>query len=338
MPSSPSALFAPATGGPCRIDVLVLPEFSLMSLAATVEPLRAANRAAAQTLYCWRLLSSDAAPPASSSGIPVVMHDRFEPDAPRDALFVVAAFDAQRHAAPALPGLRRVARRGVPLAGIESGGWALAMAGLLDGYRATTHWEDLDEFARAFPRVEVVSDRYVVDRGRCTAGGAAPALDMVLNMVRAQHGLALALNAASLFIYDQKAAAEDPQPIVSVGRLTTIDPELARAIHAMQAHLEAPLPTAAIARKVGVSARTLQMRFRARLGLSPHEYYLDLRLAAARRMLQQTRNSGAEVAAAYGFGSGSAFARAFRQHYGISPSAARRQSADAPSATGRPRP
>jgi AraC family transcriptional regulator, glycine betaine-responsive activator len=331
------ALFSPAESRPYQIDVLVLPDFSLMSLAATVEPLRAANRASAQDLYHWRLLSPDGAPPSSSSGIPVLMHDRFEPEAPRDVLFVVAAFHARHHAKPLLRDLRGVVRRGVPVGGIESGSWALAMAGLLDGYRATTHWEDLEEFAAAFPRVDVVSDRYVIDRGRFTAGGAAPALDMMLNMVRAQHGLTLALDAASLFIYDQKQLAEEPQSIVSVGRLATIDPELARAIHCMQAHMEAPLPTAAIARRVGLSVRTLQLRFRARLGVSPYEYYLDLRLAAARRMLQQTSNSAAEVAVAHGFGSGSAFARAFRQRYGVSPAAARRQAAEsAPLLTGRP--
>jgi AraC family transcriptional regulator, glycine betaine-responsive activator len=331
------SLFSPAESRPYQIDLLVLPEFSLMSLAATVEPLRAANRASAQDLYHWRLLSPDGAPPSSSSGIPVMMHGSFDPEVRRDALLVVAAFHAQHHARGLLRYLRHVARRGVSLGGIESGSWALAMAGLLDGCRATTHWEDLEEFAVAFPRVNVVSDRYVVDRERFTAGGAAPALDMILNLVRAQHGLKLALDTASLFIYDQQQLAEDPQPVVSVGRLANIDPELAQAIHCMQEHMDVPLPMAAITRRVGLSIRTLQLRFRARLGVSPNAYYLDLRLAAARRMLQQSRHSAAEVAAMHGFGSGSAFARAFRQRYGINPTAARRQAAEsAPLLTGRP--
>jgi len=322
-----SRLFAPFDAWPCQIDVLVLPEFSLMSLAATIEPLRAANRVSAQELYRWRLFSKDGTPPLSSSGIPIMMNGPFVPDEPRDALFVVAAFNAQRHATRVLPDLRRVARLGVPLGGIESGSWALARAGLLDGYRATTHWEDLEEFAEVFPAIDVVADRYVVDRGRCTAGGAAPALDMVLNMVRAQHGLALALDVSSIFIYDQKQTAADPQRIVSVGRLATTDPKLAAAIRLMQSHLDEPLAASAIARAVGLSARALQQHFQAHLGLSPYAYYLDLRLAAARRMLQQTRHSAAEVASAYGFGSGSAFARAFRSRYGMTPSDARRMSA-----------
>ena len=310
---------------PARIDILVLPEFSLMSLAAAVEPLRAANRAAAQALYAWRLCSAEGAPPASSSGIPIKVDGAFEVNTPRDALVVIAAFNARRHAAPVLARLRRVARAGVPMGGIESGSWVLAQAGLLDGYRATTHWEELDAFAAAFPKVEAVSDRYVLDRWRFTAGGAAPTLDMLLHLIREQHGLALALDVASIFIYDQRQEAEEPQPIVSLGRLAARDPCVAAAIRVMQSHLEEPLPVGAVALRVRLSMRTLQMRFQAQLGVSPHAYYLDLRLAAARRMLRQTGHEAAEVAAAFGFGSGSAFARAFRVRYGVSPTESRRE-------------
>jgi transcriptional regulator GlxA family with amidase domain len=314
---------AAAPGEPSRISILLVNEFSLMSLAATVEPLRAANRVAAQPLYRWRLFSRDGAPVMTSSGIPVEMHGAFDADEPCDLLFVVAAFNADRQAGPFLRGLRRLARRGVPLAGIESGSWILGRAGLLDGHRATTHWEDLDEFAAAFPAVEVVGDRYVLDRNRLTAAGAAPALDMILTMVRAQHGLAVALDVASVFIYDQRQSAEEPQPIVSLGRLATANPKLAEAIRCMQAHIEAPLPIEAVARRSGVSLRLLQIYFRKQLGMSPYTYYLDLRLAAARRMLQQTDHSATKVAMAHGFSSGSALARAFRARYGISPTDAR---------------
>lgn len=321
-------LFASADGRVCEIDVLVLPDFSLMSLAATIEPLRAANRASGQELYRWRLLSLDGEAPPTSSGIPVVVSGKFDDGDIHDALFVVAAFGARRHAIGAAPRLRRLARRPMLLGGIESGGWILAKAGLLNGYRATTHWEEIEEFAADFPAVDVTNDRYVTDRNRCTTGGAAPTLDMMLDMLRARHGLALALDAASIFIYDQKTIAREPQQIVLAGELKTRDPALARAIGQMEGHLAEPLPVDAIARQAGLSVRNLQLRFHAELGMSPYAYYLNLRLAAARRMLQQTRNSVAETAAAYGFGSASAFARAFRGRYGVSPIDARRQASD----------
>ena len=312
-----------AGGQPTTLDVLVLHQFSMMSLAATVEPLRAANRVAGQELYRWRLVSLDGALPASSSGITVGVAGPFAPASVQDGLFVVAAFDALAIGRGLASDLRAVARRGVSVAGIEAGAWVLGRAGLLDGYRATTHWEDLEEFAATFPKVEVVSDRFVMDRTRWTAGGAAPALDMMLAMISAEHGLPLALNVASIFIYEQAQASSAPQPIVSLGRLKAADPALAAVIGVMQRNLEEPVPIPALAARAGLLTRTLQSRFRAQLGMSPHAYYLDLRLAAAKRMLQHSGHTVAEVANAYGFGSASAFARAFRARFGISPGEAR---------------
>jgi transcriptional regulator GlxA family with amidase domain len=305
------------------VDILVLDQFSLMCLAATVEPLRAANRVAAQALYRWRVLSRDGAAASTTSGIAVGVDGAFAPAAERDALFVIGSFSARAVDRRLSADLRRAARAGLSLGGIEAGSWVLARAGLLDGFSATTHWEDLADFAAAFPRVAVRSDRFVMDRTRWTAGGAAPALDMMLTMIRAQHGLPLALNVASVFVYDQHQAASAPQPVVSLGRLTVGDPALVRAIAVMQARLEEPASLAEVAARSGVLPRTLQARFRAQLGQSPHAYYLDLRLSAAKRMLEQSGASVAEVATAHGFGSASAFARAFRQRFGMSPLGAR---------------
>jgi transcriptional regulator GlxA family with amidase domain len=318
------------------VDILVLDQFSLMCLAATVEPLRAANRVAAQPLYRWRLLSRDGAQAITTSGIAIAVDGAFAPDAARDALFVIGAFAARSVDRRLSAALRRAARPGLSLGGIEAGSWVLARAGLLDGFSATTHWEDLEEFAAAFPKIDVRKDRFVMDRTRWTAGGAAPALDMMLTMIRAQHGLPLALNVASVFVYDQHLAASAPQPVVSLGRLSVNDPALVLAIEVMQARLEEPLSSAEVAARSGVLLRTLQARFRAQLGQSPHAYYLDLRLSAAKRMLEQSTLGVAEVATAHGFGSASAFARAFRQRFGMSPLAARAaMRVPFPTATGR---
>ena len=305
------------------IDVLVLDPFSLMCLAAVVEPLRAANRVAALPLYRWRLLSRDGSAQTTTSGLTIAVDGAFTSGEERDVLFVIGSFAARTIDRPLLAALRRAARMRMSIGGIEAGSWALARAGLLDGYSATTHWEDLDEFAAAFPKIDVRRDRFVMDRARWTAGGAAPALDMMLTMIRSQHGLPLALNVSSVFIYDQHLAASVPQPIVSLGRLSANDPALARAIAVMQARLEEPVPLSEVAAQSGVLLRTLQARFRAQLGQSPHAYYLDLRLSAAKRMLEQSTASVAEVATAHGFASASAFARAFRQRFAISPLAAR---------------
>src|SRR6266700_1890343 len=120
---------------PILIDLLVVDGFSLMSLAATLEPLRAANRVSGRTLYEWRLLSPSGRPAVSSSDVAFPVSGGLDADALRDAVVVVAAFDAETQGAGVMNRLRAVARHKVPLGGIESGSWILARSGVLDGYR-----------------------------------------------------------------------------------------------------------------------------------------------------------------------------------------------------------
>lgn len=290
-----------------------------MSLAAVMEPLRGANRVSGRKLFEWRLLSADGAPPVSSSGVPFPVHGLFDGAQVGDLLIVVGAFDVERQAGRIASGLRHAARHGTVLCGVEGGSWALAKAGLLDGRKATTHWEDLEEFAGRFPAIEVVPDRYVMEGGRWTTGGATPALDMMIELMRRRHGMGLALDVASLFIYDQRHSPTDPQPVISVGQLASADPVLVRAIRIMEEHLENPVPISFIAKRAGVTARTLQSRFRVSFSRSPQEYYLGLRLNTARRRLMNTRQPVSAIALSCGFGNPTSFSRAFKRHFGISP-------------------
>ena len=114
-----------------------------------------------------------------------------------DALVVIAGFrQSEMATAPLIRDLSRMSGRFRALGGIDAGPWVLARAGLLDGYRATCHWEDHEDFAAAHPGIDVLPDRYVIDRNRFTAGGAAPATDLLLHLIRSRHGPALALQVA----------------------------------------------------------------------------------------------------------------------------------------------
>jgi len=314
-------LFEPRAGHePLRIDILVIDGFSLLSLASTMEPLRAANRVSGRELYRWRLLGLEGDRAVSSSGVQLALDATLRPQETGDALIVVSAFDHERNGAGALPLLRQVARqKRVAIGGVEAGSWILARAGLLDFYRATTHWEEVEDFALAHPSIEVVRDRYVIDRDRFTTGGASPAFDLMLELIRRQHGPGLALDVGSIFIYDQSHPGGDPQPMVSTGRLGRAEPRLTALIRLMEQTLEAPLGIAELARRAGLSTRALQKLFRRHLGASPSAYYGNLRLAAARRMLALSGRPVLEAAAQSGFASSSAFARAFRRRYGVNP-------------------
>ena len=239
---------------------------------------------------------------------------------------IVAGFRLTEQAAPALLSrLRRIAPRLAAMIGIDGGSWFLAHAGLLDGHAATVHWEDLETFADRFPAIDVRRDRYVVSGRFVTTGGAAPCLDMMLDLIRARHGAELALRVAGAFLYEPVHAATAPQQGVSAARLARADPAIAGAIARMETAVEDPPSIAEIARALGLSRRRLEMLFAEHLGTSPARFFRDLRLDEARRMIADTGLPLQDIALRTGFAGQTAFARAFRARFGATASSLRRR-------------
>lgn len=322
----PGAIFQ-ASNQPLAVTILVLPDASLMSMAATLDPMRAANRISGKSPYRWKIVCMDGQTVTTSCGLALQVDGRFAPQDHCDVLIVVAAFNVVRHASlPLLAAVRQAARRARLVGGIESGSWVLAMAGLLDHRRATTHWEDLEDFAVRFPEVQVIPDRWVVDGPVFTTGAAAPALDFMLALIRARQGFGAALNVASLYVYDEVRLPSDAQPLVSLGRDSRLDPRLAHSIRIMEQHIDAPLTIRQVAEHIGCSIRTVEVLFRQVGQCSPAAYYLSLRLQAARRLVTDTGLPMAEIAVRTGFSSIASLSRAFRRQFGQAPSAARRGS------------
>ncbi len=185
-----------------EIGFLLLPRFSMMALSAMIEPLRMANTQAERPLYEWTLLSLDGRPVVASNDMTTAVDHAMEDAPDLAAVTVVSSYDPEHMTGtPVLNWLRRRAVFGAAMGAVDTGSHLLASAGLLDGYRATIHWEILDRFAEQFPRVEVTRDIFVVDGERFTCAGATAGLDMSLNLIRAQHGHELAALVADEFIY-----------------------------------------------------------------------------------------------------------------------------------------
>ncbi len=314
-------IFAPARG-PLTLAALVLPQASILEVASTLDPLRSANRHLGREAFRWRVVSPDGQAVPLTCGIELPSTGGLAAADGAEALIVIAGFRQAEVATQALiRQLGRMAPRFRALGGIDAGAWVLARAGLLDGHRATVHWEDLEDFAAAHPGVEVVPDRFVISGRMVTAGGAAPAADLMLHLIRARHGAATALQVAGSFITTARDGAE-PQ-IAATPEAPGRDPRVAAAMARMEARIDAPEPTAATARAVGLTARRLETLFRAELGMGPGAWGRDLRLQAARRMVTDTRHPLNEVALRSGFSSQGAFARAFRARFGVTASSLR---------------
>lgn len=316
--------WAPRSGAePFRIALLCLPDSNLMALAAALDPFRAANRLAGADHYSWRFLSPQGGKVRLTAGLDFDT-DPLPLQAGMDLLILVAGFRLDTHATPALRAwLRQLRAHDIAFCGVDGGAWVLARAGLLRDRRATTHWEDLAAFAQAFPDTIVLRDRYVIDGPAMTTGGAAPCLDLMLDLIRAHHGPALSGQVANALLYDPGEGGA-PQRLVAQPRLAAMAPAVAGAVAIMEDTLESPPPIADIARQLGLSARRLEMLFRQHLQSGPGAFYLRLRLTEARRLALDTRLGVGEIARRTGFSSPSTLARAFKQAYGTSISALRR--------------
>ena len=315
-------IFAPSPD-PLTIAALVLPQASILEVASVLDPLRSANRHLGTDAFRWRVVSPDGGPVPLTCGIELPSSGPLAAAEGADALVVIAGFrQAEVATRPLIRTLRRMAPRFRAVGGIDAGPWVLARAALLDGHQATVHWEDLEDLATAHPMIDVLPDRYVISGPRFTAGGAAPAADLMLHLIRARHGPALAFQVAASFITTARDGAE-PQ-ISALAPNPRLDPRVAAAIARMEAGIDAPEPAARTARALNLSPRRLETLFRTALGTTPARHALDLRLQAARRMLTDTRHPVQEVALRTGFAAPTTFARAFRRRFGTNPASLRK--------------
>jgi transcriptional regulator GlxA family with amidase domain len=297
---------------PTQISILLFDRFSNHCLANVLEPLRAANDLSSQQVFEWNIVVLGGQRVRSSSGL------RLEADAQLadmrgDILMVMPSYGFLTHAnVTSSRALRAAARRFDILAGLDTGSWLLAEAGLLDGYRATIHWDELDRFSERFADIDVQKEAVIYDRDRITCGGASTAFALAMQMIEKQHGAALRLRVEHLF---SGAYAQRP---VRRGGIA------ARAVDLMRAHIEEPLPIAQLAQQLGRSQKHLEQQMLARLGAAPQVIYRRIRLERARQLSLDTTISVAEISVRCGYQDASAMTRAFRSEYGTTPQALRR--------------
>lgn len=308
-----------------KITLVLASDSSLMSLASVLDVMRGANRMAQRQLFEWQIVTPNNQAAHLTCGLAI------QPDAPLnkqlqgDVLILLAGFNHQQHFDKTiLRQLQKIIPRFRWIGGIESGSWALARLGLLDGHKATTHWEDLEDFALKHPSIEVMPDRFVMDGNTFTSGGASPSFDFMLHLIRCRYGQQLALEVSSIFIYDAVHTGNDAQPLVSLGLLETQEPRIAKAIRLMEEHLDDPLSIKQIAQHLALSLRMLEYLFREQLNHTPAQYYLHLRLQNARRLVTDTGLPIQEIALRTGFNSLGSLSRCFREAYQLSPTQYRR--------------
>ncbi len=305
---------------PKRFVFVLLENFTLLSFASALECLRIANRMADRPLYSWILIGEGGQEAHCSAGTAFRLDDDLIETQRDDVILVCGGIDIQKATTKKLLGwLRREARKGVAIGGLCTAAWALAKAGLLDGRRATIHWENADSFAEEFDEVELTKSVFVIDGNRMTTAGGTSSIDLMLKIIADDHGEELANAVADQQIYSSIRTDQDTQRLSVPTRIGVRHPKLARVIQMMEQNIEEPISPSILARDVGMSTRQLERLFRRYLNRSPKRYYMELRLQKARNLLMQTDMSVINVALACGFASPSHFSKCYRAHYNTTP-------------------
>ncbi|MFP4237980.1 GlxA family transcriptional regulator [Rhodosalinus sp.] len=305
---------------PKRFVFVPLEGFSLHCFSSAVDCLRIANRMSNRSLYSWRLLGEGGQEVTSSAGITFRLDGDLEELSREDTMLICGGIDVRAATTRRVLGwLRREARKGLTVGGLCTASYTLAAAGLLDGKRATIHWENQDSFAEEFDEVTLTKSIFVIDGNRMTTAGGTASIDLMLKIIANDHGEELANAVADQLIYSTIRSDQDSPRLSIPTRIGVRHPKLSRVIQMMEANIEEPISPSLLAREVGMSTRQLERLFRRYLNRSPKRYYMELRLQKARNLLMQTDMSVINVALACGFASPSHFSKCYRAHYDTTP-------------------
>lgn len=312
-----------------RIGFILFPRFQVMSLAA-VSVFEFANLTAGETLYELHFLSETGGAVPSSVGMR--METQRIGEATYDTLIVGGGTGIET----ATPELRAFLRGALStsrrVAAICTGAFVLAEAGILDGRRTTTHWGHARELQNRYPKVMVEEDRiFIIDGQVWTSAGMTAGIDLALAMVEKDHGAELArLVAKKLVVYHRRAGGQSQFSV-----LLELEPKSDRiqaALAFARRNLHSALSVEQLAEAAHLSPRQFSRAFRAETGQSPAKAVENLRVEAARLMMEQSRHPIDVVASETGFADRERMRRAFLRAFGQPPQTIRRnaRAQDAP--------
>jgi transcriptional regulator GlxA family with amidase domain len=308
----------------------LLPGYSALSLAGALETLNYANEYSADHEFVWQLCTQDGQPVADVTGLKLPVDTNFVNVNDGDIILVCGGEDVLKTTPDAmLHWLRRNARHGARIGGLNTGSLVLARAGVLNGAPTTVHWRNRLSFAEEFPDAELTDYTYTTVNERYSTAGGTASIDLMLYLVQSACGEDVAHAVSGQLNYTKIRVLQDSERVQSVDRAGFRHPKLSVIISLMETNLEEPLRPGDLAQSVNISTRQLERLFRRYLKTTPKSYYTQMRLEHARNLLLQSNMAITDIALVCGFGSSAHFSRRFRVQFNVSPLQLRSKQADA---------
>lgn len=313
-----------------RVGFVLAPKFTLIAFASFIDCLRHAADEADRggQIYCqWSVIAPRGASVEASCGMLVAPGASLPEPGELDYVVVIGGLLPDCLALPAATYeyLRTAHSAGISVAGVCTGGFILAKAGLLDGRECAVHIAHRHQLAEMFPLVRPVTDRsFVRDEGILTCPGGTAAIDLAYALIEEHCGRARAVKSLmSLLVEKQRAAYQ--MPVQPYQELTVCgDWRVEKAVELMERNALAPFSIRELAKRIGSSTRGLNRSFAQIAGAAPGKIWRKIRLTHAHWMLLNTHRNVTEIALECGFADLAHFSRWFRAEYGEAPAAFRR--------------
>jgi transcriptional regulator GlxA family with amidase domain len=306
------------------IGVLIFPDFQLLDASGPISTFEIAMRYAGVTTVI-RTLAVTPGPVRSTSGVEMLARD-LKPSSAITTLIVAGGegVEAAATCENTLAFVRAMAKRGIRIASVCSGAIILAEAGLLDGRRATTHWQRTRQFVATYPNVKLEADQiYTRDGNIWTSAGITAGIDLSLAMVAEDYGDEIAQRTAKqLVLYHRRSGGQSQ--FSSLLELKAPTGRFAPLLAWAREHLDAPLTVEDMAEQAGMSSRHFTRAFIAETGTTPSKAVERLRIEVARQRVQSSSEAIERVAETTGFRDPERMRRAFIRAFGQPPQSLRR--------------
>ena len=306
------------------IGVLIFPDFQLLDASGPISTFEIAMRYAGVTTVI-RTLAVTPGPVRSTSGVEMLARD-LKPSSAITTLIVAGGegVEAAATCENTLAFVRAMAKRGIRIASVCSGAIILAEAGLLDGRRATTHWQRTRQFVATYPNVKLEADQiYTRDGNIWTSAGITAGIDLSLAMIAEDYSDDIAQQTAKqLVLYHRRSGGQSQ--FSSLLELKAPTGRFAPLLAWAREHLDAPLTVEDMAEQAGMSSRHFTRAFIAETGTTPSKAVERLRIEVARQRVQSSSEAIERVAETTGFRDPERMRRAFIRAFGQPPQSLRR--------------
>ncbi|WP_037361782.1 GlxA family transcriptional regulator [Amycolatopsis orientalis] len=303
-----------------RVALAVLPGAPIFELAVPCEVFGIPRPELVDPWYEFRLCATEPGAVIAGGFAATTPHGLDELVAADTVVVPACANVHARQPGDLVEAVREARRRGARLAAICSGAFVLAQAGLLDGRHATTHWMHAEELRRRYPKVDLdATVIYAEDDRIHTSAGTAAGIDLCLELVRQDHGTAIANALARRMVTPPHRAADQAQYMLAPVQPPTSSPLSDVAEWAVR-HLAEPIRLRDLAARAHLSERQLTRRFLDAFGRTPGDWLTRERIRRAQELLETTELTIDTVASESGFGTAAGLRAAFAKHLHTSPS------------------